>query len=99
SVAEAVRDFINYLGRKAQWSHMRAILVGEELARQGFNTFVDFFYRDSESRLTTPVLITKGEAKNYLEVRPYIENTIAQQIRKLQQMSAKYTGITQNSNL
>ena len=99
SVQEAVRDLINYVGRKAQWSHMRTILIGEELAKTDIISPIDFFYRDTEPRLSTEVVITEGRAARYLEVQPYIENTIAQQLRETQRMASRFSAMTVDANL
>lgn len=82
SVFEAVRNLPIQLGRKAQWSHMRAILIGEELARENVEKVLDFFYRDHEPRLSTNVVIARGKAGRYLELPPLHEYTSAQQIRE-----------------
>jgi len=100
SVIEAVRDITIHLGRKAQWSHMRVILVGEELARQmPLLDVLEFFYRDHEPRLTSHILITKGRAADYLNVPPYIENTISQQYFQSEQAAHQLSGKTSRIDL
>lgn len=81
TVSRAIRDIPINLGRKAQWSHIRLIVVGEQLARE--STMLDtleFFYRDHEPRLTIAVVIGKGKADQYLKIKPLIENTTSQQL-------------------
>ncbi|MCD9020466.1 Ger(x)C family spore germination protein [Cohnella silvisoli] len=100
SVFEAIRDITIHLGRKAQWSHMRAILVSEALARKfPLISLLEFFYRDHEPRLTSHVLITKGRASDYLNTPPYIESSVSQQYFLSEKASHELTGKTSTLNL
>lgn len=100
SVFEAVRDLTIHLGRKAQWSHMQAIIVGEDLARKKpLGDILDFFYRDSEPRLTTPIMIAKNKAAPYLKENPFIEKTISRQFRGVQESSSRFSAKSIDMNL
>ncbi|SFB49519.1 spore germination protein KC [Cohnella sp. OV330] len=100
SVIEAVRDITIHLGRKAQWSHMRIILVSEQLARKhSLMSLLDFLYRDHEPRLTTHMFVTKGEAAHYMDIAPYIENSVSQQYFLSEQSSHEMTGKSVAANL
>ncbi|RBW70044.1 Ger(x)C family spore germination protein [Bacillus taeanensis] len=95
SIFDAVRDLTKYLGREPQWSHMRVILIGEKFAKEhDIGEILDFFYRDHETRLTSIVIITKGKAADYWELKPFIERTMGQQLNTVQQMTAKISGKT-----
>lgn len=99
SVFEAIRDIPIYLGRKAKWSHLRIILIGEQLARsQDIGKLIDFFYRDHEPRPSVSIMIAKGRAEKLLEKQPAIEQTIGQQLlltkKKTHQISAKSINTT-----
>lgn len=97
---EAIRDITLELGRKAQWSHMQTLLIGEKLAGSPrFMHSLDFFYRDHEPRLTTPIMITRGRAGDYLTEQPYIEKTISRQIRDMQRIANEATGKTIQADL
>ncbi len=96
----AARSIGAELGRKAQWSHMRVILVSEEMARTvNLGELLDLFYRDPEPRLTASILITKGSARSYLLKTPTIEQTTSQQIKRSEDASARNAALTVNSNL
>lgn len=80
SVMEAIRDIPIHLGRKAQWSHLRVIIVGEKLARKvNVGNLLDLFYRDHEPRSSVSLMIAKGSASKLLMKQPLIEQTSAQQ--------------------
>jgi spore germination protein KC len=100
SVFDAVRDLTQYLGREAQWSHMRVILIGEQFAKeQDIGEILDFFYRDQETRLNSFVIVTKGKAADYWELKPFIERTMGQQLNTIQKMTADISGKTNSAML
>ncbi|MEC0236353.1 Ger(x)C family spore germination protein [Paenibacillus kribbensis] len=92
TVFEAVRDIPIHLGRKAKWDHMRIILIGEQLSRkQNVSEILDYFSRDHEPRATVLTLIAAGEAGDYLNTKPFIEQTVGQQFRKIEESTARYS--------
>jgi spore germination protein KC len=100
SLFEAIRDITLHLGRKAQWSHMRVILIGEEMARNtDIGKLVDFYYRDHEPRHTISVIITKGKAEAILNKQPVIEDTTGHQLRMLKRLAHMYSGKTLDTTL
>lgn len=81
-VFDAIRNITFHLGRKAKWDHMRIILISEDIIKQrNILQTLDFFVRDHEPRPTTYLLVTKGNAGRYLDIKPLIENTLGQQYR------------------
>ncbi|MFB9327324.1 Ger(x)C family spore germination protein [Paenibacillus aurantiacus] len=100
TVMEAIRDLTVHLGRKAQFSHLRAILISEKLARSGMmSELLDIFYRDNEPRLTCSVIITRGKAGPYLDIAPLIESTVSQQYYLNERVAAKYSGKSVHASL
>ncbi|MBJ6361458.1 Ger(x)C family spore germination protein [Paenibacillus sp. GCM10012307] len=95
SVYEAVQDIPLHFGRRAKWDHMRIIMISEELARsKPLGEILDFFSRNSEQRATVLLLITRGKAKEYIKTKPYIEYTIGQQLRKIEETVSQYSAKT-----
>ncbi|OIQ54761.1 hypothetical protein MORE_11390 [Moorella thermoacetica] len=70
--AQATRRLERQVPRRLFWAQNRVIIIGEDLARRGLN-YLDLFLRDRQMRLTTPVLITRGEARKVLDLPPGIE--------------------------
>lgn len=100
SISRAIRDIPLNLGRKAQWSHTRLIIIGEKLARkQQLNEILEFFYRDHEPRLTIALVIAKGKAAQYLFIEPIIENTTSQQLFQSAKASESSSSKTIYTNL
>ncbi|RBW67936.1 Ger(x)C family spore germination protein [Bacillus taeanensis] len=95
SVFDGIRDLTKYLGRKAQWSHMRVILIEEQFAKEhDIGEILDFFYRDHEVRLTSLVIITEGKAADYWKYEPFIERTMSQQLRTMIESAFNASGKT-----
>jgi len=100
SLFEAIRDIPLHLGRKAKWSHLRIILVGEKLAAAtDVGKLIDFFYRDHEPRHTVSIMITKGRAEKILQKTPDIEQTIGQQLMLTKQVSFKSSAKSMDTTL
>jgi spore germination protein KC len=88
------------LGRRVQWSHMRVLLISEEVARRNDTSeLLDFFIRHEESRTNIPLMITQGKASDFLKIEPYIENTMGQQLLEIGNTTSKYVGRSVNATL
>jgi spore germination protein KC len=95
TIFEAIRDIPMKFGRKPKWDHMRVILLGEQLAKtQNIREVLDYFSRDQEPRGTVLVLVAEGSAGEFMEIRPFIEQTIGQQFKKMETSGAHYSAKT-----
>lgn len=56
--------------RKLYFEHLQVMVIGQELARQGFYPVLDRFLRDREARRQVQVYITEGLARDVLAVKP-----------------------------
>ncbi|MDF2545361.1 MAG: hypothetical protein K0R93_259 [Anaerosolibacter sp.] len=84
TVFEAVRAQLTTINRKPYYSHVVAIVIGEEMAKSGIEDLLDFFERDAEPRLTSKMLIAKGTtAKKILSVKSKLETIPAQNISQI----------------
>jgi spore germination protein KC len=100
TVMGAIRDIPIHLGRKAQWSHLRVILVGEQFSKKmDLMSMLDFFHRDHEPRSSVTLMITKGKAAKLLEKKPLIEQTTSQQLLRSSESSLLNTGKTLDTTL
>jgi len=94
---EAMRDIPSEFGRKSKWDHMRVILIGEQLARKmNIREVLDFFSRDHEPRGTILPIIAENKASQFLEIQPFIEQTIGQQFKKMETSGSMFSGKTSN---
>ncbi|MDQ6419657.1 Ger(x)C family spore germination protein [Paenibacillus sp. LHD-117] len=100
TVMEAIRDIPIHLGRKAQWSHMRIIIVGEKLARStNILQTLDLFYRDHEPRDNVSLMIANGKAAKLFEKKPMIEQTTSQQFLRTGESSYRNAAKTLDTTL
>ncbi|GCL74801.1 hypothetical protein PN4B1_47830 [Paenibacillus naphthalenovorans] len=72
TVFEAVRDLIIKGGKKQIWHHINAYIIGEEAAKTGVRPRIDFLARDHEPRFRMNVFVTKGKAKDLLNMKSNI---------------------------
>ncbi|MFF2089799.1 Ger(x)C family spore germination protein [Paenibacillus sp. NPDC058174] len=94
---EAMREIPTKFGRKAKWDHMRVIIIGEKLARTlNIREVLDFFSRDHEPRGTILPIIAEKSAADFLDIKPFIEQTIGQQYRKMETTGSLYSAKTSN---
>ncbi|WP_337099982.1 Ger(x)C family spore germination protein [Paenibacillus sp. YIM B09110] len=59
SIYEAIRKTSRKVPRQLFFAHIRLIVIGESLAKQGIEELFDFFDRSRETRLTSMVLISR----------------------------------------
>lgn len=67
TIREAIYQSALESPRTLFFSHNRVMIVGEELAKNGLDELIDVYLRNSDSRETVAVLITKGEGRKILE--------------------------------
>ena len=82
SIMEAYRIIQEKIPREIFFAHCRVIIVGEELARDGVSSVLDFFSRHRQSHLRYYLLFTKGEAVDILHSSPQFESALAEEIRE-----------------
>ncbi|WP_274649823.1 Ger(x)C family spore germination protein [Paenibacillus humicola] len=100
TVAEAIHDITTHLGRKAQFSHMRVLLISERLVRKiKLASLLDFFYRDREPRMTSITIVTRGAASPYFDTKPFIESTSSQQYFLSERFASRFAGKSFESSL
>ena len=62
----ALRDMALKVPRRVYVAHTSAILVGEEVSRQGILEFLDLWELDAEARIITNLLVCRGKAEDVL---------------------------------
>ncbi len=83
TIFEAVRNMADISPRRIFWSHIKVIIISEDLARKNVLEIFDFFSRNPELRLRTWVAVTQGEAGKLLEIVPLMEKEPSQNIEKI----------------
>lgn len=83
TVFEAVRNMASISPRRIFWSHIKIIIISDELARNNILEIFDFFSRNPELRLRTWIAVTEGEAGKVLEVVPMMEKEPSLNIERI----------------
>lgn len=69
TIGEMIHKFNTTIATRPIYSHMRLLVISEELAKDGLLDFIDFFDRDRQIRDDFAIVISKeGPAKDILEV-------------------------------
>ncbi|KZL92404.1 Ger(x)C family spore germination protein [Clostridium magnum] len=83
TIFEAIRNMASISSRRIFWSHIKVIIIGEQLARSNTLEIFDFFSRNPELRLRTLVAVTPEEAGKVLEVVPKMDKDPAIYLEKI----------------
>jgi len=67
---DAVRRGITIQGKKIYWSHAKAIILSQEIAKQDVTKYLDFLFRDAEAREDAWLLVSMEKtAKEVLQTK------------------------------
>ncbi|MFM9281398.1 Ger(x)C family spore germination protein [Paenibacillus jiagnxiensis] len=100
TIFEAVRKASRKVSRQISLSHVRAVVISEEMARKGISHLVDFLERDAETRLTIEMYIARGHlAREVLSTMTSVGRIPANDITGKQQMSMRMYGETYTSQI
>lgn len=83
TIFDAVRNMASISSRRIVWSHIKVIIIGEELAKNDIQEIFDFFSRNAELRFRTWIAVTPGEAGKILEIVPIMEKDPSLNIEKI----------------
>ncbi|UOF88858.1 Ger(x)C family spore germination protein [Fodinisporobacter ferrooxydans] len=82
---DATQTIQEKLSRKIFLSHRRILIIGEQLARQGIQPYLDKLSRDRNSRLNTYVLVARGSTAAEMLQIPYpYEQVPAEALREIE---------------
>lgn len=97
TVLEAVREMTKKIPRRSYWSHLRIVVIGEELAKEdGVTKVLDFLARDHEIRGDFYIVLSHGvRAEEVLGVMTPIDKIPAQKMFASLKTSAESWGSTQ----
>lgn len=99
SINTAIQLINAYLGKKINLSHCKLIVFSEEIASQGISEHVYTLMNDSQVRPSSNIIVTKCEAKTYIEESfPSLEE-LSSQYYEIFAQSDQYTGLVVNSTI
>lgn len=83
TVSEAMAATTSRIPRRIYLSHLRMVIIGEALAREGIADFVDFISREREFRADYYFAVVKGkEAREMMSILTPIESIPARKLYK-----------------
>ena len=78
SISNAINIMNSYLGTPISFSHCKVIVFSEQLAKQGISDEVYTLINDTQITPSSNIVISKCDAKNYLEqTTPELKNLIS----------------------
>ncbi|GMK38796.1 germination protein GerKC [Paenibacillus sp. CCS19] len=91
TISEAMQRMTSSSPRTIFNSHLRVLIIGEKLARQGISEVLDYVSRDRQFRTDFPVVIAKNETANStLKLLTPIESIPAIQMKRALENSEKH---------
>ena len=82
---------MSHIDRFPNYDHLKAIIFGEELSRQGLAEHIDFFFRNPQARRLTKAVVCEGKAKDIFAIQPKTTKSTAQYIDSLLENNNKHT--------
>ncbi|WP_223587934.1 Ger(x)C family spore germination protein [Neobacillus bataviensis] len=83
NLRQGIEDIQTRLSRKLYFSHRRVMIVGEDLAKVGIMETLNSVFIQPQSRLSTILVISKGDAVNMLQAQPRMEQFSGEAIREM----------------
>ncbi|MFD2371221.1 Ger(x)C family spore germination protein [Brevibacillus sp. GCM10020057] len=83
TIREANNRIQSRMSRHLYYAHHRIVIIGEQLAKEGFSKSLDIISRFPENRLTAYIVMTKGRAVSLLQAKPQFERFSGEAIREL----------------
>ncbi|OXS57298.1 hypothetical protein B1A99_17570 [Cohnella sp. CIP 111063] len=75
TIFEALRKMTTVSPRKIYLSHLRILVLSEQVAREGINEVIDFISRDHEARTDFYIMVARGSsASEVLNVHTQLDN-------------------------
>ncbi|HZJ58222.1 MAG TPA: Ger(x)C family spore germination protein [Clostridia bacterium] len=94
SLSESRDALLKHFGDTPNLSHCKLIVFGEEYARNGIKSSLDYLFREPDIRRITSVCVAKGRAKEVLDSEPQTAPSSAMVIDQIvTQNSANNSGI------
>lgn len=95
---DAVRNFIAETGVKLYWSHLRVVILSQDVAKEGIVPVLDLFIRDAELRTDVWLLVSKDKTAKVIleEGTAKIHDTVSFHLHDMLKTEAsisKYKGV------
>lgn len=99
NIREGVEDIQARLSRNLYFAHRRVLIIGEDQAKEGIREILNSVFIQPQSRLSTFLTVSKGEAVKMLKAQPRMEQSSAEAIREMAKAGANLTVMDVLQNL
>ncbi|WP_274651198.1 Ger(x)C family spore germination protein [Paenibacillus humicola] len=82
TIADAMSKLQEKTARRIFWGHVKIMVIGEELAREGISEYMDFLTRHPQPRLRMSIFVCKGKAADILDMQPELERETSEVARQ-----------------
>ncbi len=83
NLLETLRSAIHITNRRLYVAHNQVVIISKDIAQQGLAKYLDYFFRDHETRYDVGIVISDGKAGEVLDVVSHLESFPAQDLKKL----------------
>ncbi|TBL80283.1 Ger(x)C family spore germination protein [Paenibacillus thalictri] len=83
TLADAMAKLQEEFPRRIFWGHCEVFIFGEKLAKDGMRDHMDFIMREPGPRERANVFISKGNARDILQLIPPLERSSAEVLREM----------------
>lgn len=83
TLLEATKNAQLEIPRRIFWAHMRVVVIGERLAREGVRPVIDALTRQREFRLTDYVFVIRGSPGDYMQTLVDLERVPAEHVAEI----------------
>lgn len=80
SLYDSLRKLSSVLPKKVYWSHLQAIIIGEEVAKQKMVQALDVMKRQHEFRENIDVLVSRGKAEQIVGTKPHLQGSLGAEV-------------------
>lgn len=99
SINTGITLFNGYLGKEVNLSHCKVLVISEALAAQGISEHLYTLTNDIQFRNDTNIIISKCDAKSYLEYSAPALDKVSARYYEIAPTSSEYTGYTEKVTL
>lgn len=96
SINTGINLFNSYLGKEVDLSHCKVLVISEEFATRGVNEILYTLTNDIQFRNDSNIIISKCEAKTYLEYSAPLLDKVSARYYEIAPTSSEYTGYTES---
>ncbi|GAA0314791.1 Ger(x)C family spore germination protein [Bacillus carboniphilus] len=91
NIRESNENLQARMSRRLNFSHRRVIIIGDEIAREGFGPVVDVIALQPQSRISAFILVSNGPSITVLNSAPHLEKLPAEAIREMSKFGFSLT--------